>query len=412
MQNYLFISRFPPPFGGVSNQVKLLAELLNSKADINVKVIDLKKIRIYSHINGSWKSTYLLVNIRFLMCLILSSLKMVQNVSWLMNNHFFKLDKYIFWRFILVYFTYALSLYLKGDELKLIYSFHFGGPSLTGGILANDVNCQHITAVFGEFHTNRLKINRQIRLLEACSNIRVSCSKYCGETMKKVKSSLGYDLLYYGGDLVQLNNMYKKALKVGKNKGKTSILFLGRIEQEMGIMFFLDLIQDIERIYPNKYRYVICGQKGSLSDNVIAFKKAFDGDLTIKFSVTFEERNQILVESDVLIVPSINERACFGLAIVEGLAAGSVVLARDIGGHKEPLLNNNDYLFGDNTTSEELAVMISGCVDRLNCDDNQARFDMFREAVIARFELEACLRAQTNYIESKLKEFENEKSFS
>ena len=44
----IFISRFPPPYGGVSNQAKSLAEKLSIKHNIKIYTLDLLERKVHS----------------------------------------------------------------------------------------------------------------------------------------------------------------------------------------------------------------------------------------------------------------------------------------------------------------------------------------------------------------------------
>ena len=392
---YIFISRFPPPYGGVSNQVKWLGEYLveNSKNKLSIVVIDLKTLTIHACEGNGW-SSYQLYKLPFF---YLSFIRALPNffVEIFKNIEFiFKTDGYIFWRISLIAFAKTVFKAFSNSNVKLIYSFHFGSPSLVGGQLASQWKLRHITAIFGEAYTNYKKLYSQKSfLLRNCDQF-VSCSNHCGEMMRDFDKNINFDTLYYGTQLQELDNLRTKVISTDSSRKKT-IMFLGRIDPEMGIRYFISVAKILYEKSNKSYSFVVCGQNGSEIEFVNDNKHFFNGDLSVHISVPFQTRNNLLASSDILIVPSTNDRACFGLAIVEGLAAGCSIYARDIGGHREPLLNEDAFLFHKDTEPKQLASKIINDESNKSLQDTK---ELLRLRVLKKFELQECLMRQKKYI--------------
>ena len=394
---YIFISRFPPPFGGVSNQVKWIAENACSKdSSLTVFVIDIKALVIHQFNDGLWNSNHLYKSMFFYWCLMISLLPSFIN-SIRDQSFSLRLDRFLIWRFLLYVMSHTLSRYFKNKDVQLIYSFHLGAPSLLGGWLAKSFESKHLTAVFGEAFTNYQKLSSQKNLLLELSGEIVSCSDHCGRILRSLDKDIKYSVLYYGSDLQKLSELYTKKPAMNGCKDMPKIMFLGRLNAEMGIIYFLDLIEALNTISLGKFRYLICGQEDAELERVREFKKSFSGLLDLEISVPFAKRDELLIDADVLVVPSTNERACFGLAITEGIAAGCLVYARDVGGHAEPMLGERRFLFDKNLHPENLANIIINDL----CDNTiNATLIELRKRVVERFDIAACMNAQLNFIDA------------
>jgi len=395
---YLFISRFPPPYGGVSNQVKWLGEYLVKKSSNRLVIfnIDLKSLTLHQYFNGQWNE-YRLFKIKGLYLSSLFSINIL--IKYIVKNlkSLFRNDGYNTWRLTLVIFAHAMSHLLSGARIRLVYSFHFGAPSLVGGLLANKLNAAHITAVFGEGFTNYYKLHSQKDYLLSNAGKFVSCSNHCGEMMRAIDQNIDFSILYYGSNLQVLNDLRKSSRK--KFDGETTIMFLGRMEPEMGIRYFIDVAKALSNCSSKNFNFIVCGQEGVESSYVAEQQLYFGRRMRVEVSAPFELRDKLLVESDVLIVPSTNERACFGLAIVEGLVAGCRVYARDIGGQVEPFLGEKKFLFGRDCPAEKLAARI--VTDHGNAEIAEAS-KALQERVLRKFDLEACLAEQKQFISKYL----------
>lgn len=108
------------------------------------------------------------------------------------------------------------------------------------------------------------------------------------------------------------------------------IFFVGRLVREKGAQVLLEAFPRILRHYPNA-RLVIAG-KGPMRDQLISMA----GQLGVKGNVDFpgfvddETRNKFYHGAKVAVFPSLYEP--FGIVALEGMAAGTAVVASDTGG--------------------------------------------------------------------------------
>ena len=160
-----------------------------------------------------------------------------------------------------------------------------------------------------------------------------------------------------------------KKLDKEKNKFKDSpfvqdrkkiIGYLGRFEKEMGLLVFLDLINKPE-LKNNKF--LIIGASGALSGYTKSRADKHKDRVIVYSDVSEKKLPHLLKLCDVLIVPSINERACYGKAIAEGQSCGVPVIASNLGGHKEVIENNHTGMFFEPNNSDDLKDKINYLID-------------------------------------------------
>lgn len=111
-------------------------------------------------------------------------------------------------------------------------------------------------------------------------------------------------------------------------------LFIGTIGIHKGIKFLIDSFQSIDN---ENIRLLICGS-GELTDYVIEKSKE---DKRIRYigKVMGSEKERILLESDVMVVPSIWYEP-FGRVVIEGYKYSMPIIASKIGGINELLFKD------------------------------------------------------------------------
>jgi glycosyltransferase involved in cell wall biosynthesis len=205
-------------------------------------------------------------------------------------------------------------------------------------------------------------------------------------------------VLYHGSDLAKLRALSTRTRKFEPSGRAIKVLFMGRFESEMGVEYFLELASALAHLSPDRFEFAMCGQRGGMSTQAAEFKAGFSGQMDIYESVSFQERNRLIAAAEFLIVPSINERACFGLAVVEGLAARCFVLARDIGDHSEAALHDAHFLFDRNLPAELLGEQITRLAVELRAGVYHEQLDVISTKVIERFDIDVCLQRQVDVL--------------
>lgn len=400
----LLISNFPPPFGGVSNQAKRIAEQASIDLGVVVHVLDLVKLRLFTFHGGNWQSRAVKACPALPSALIRLPWAVLRPPRALRGAGLLRFDRYLPWRLALVLVSLAAQR-LMPRQPELVYSFHVGAPSLVGGLIAARLDVPHLKATFGEPFTNREKLQRQQQLLLAASGTTSyhPCSLHCARLLTDLFPQVRPQVLYYGSDLRTLSQATtgKHELRRQANR-PLNILFVGRFVEEMGVRYFLEFSALAEHVHPGRFSFNMCGQKGELSPLIAEVAATRGGKLQVAESAPMDVRNALLAGADVLVVPSVNERACFGLAVTEGLASRCFVLARDIGGHAEAALDMRDFLFDRDLAPSQLVQRLAEIEEGLRSGTLDEKLDHASRSVTERFDIETCLARQIEVIRRAL----------
>jgi glycogen(starch) synthase len=120
------------------------------------------------------------------------------------------------------------------------------------------------------------------------------------------------------------------------------VFFVGRLVQEKGVHILLDAVPKVLRFYP-KTKFIIAG-KGPAEE----FLKEKARQMGIYDRVYFTgyiddcTRDNLYKEASVAVFPSLYEP--FGMVVLEAMAAGTPVVAADVGGLSEIIKHENNGL--------------------------------------------------------------------
>lgn len=119
------------------------------------------------------------------------------------------------------------------------------------------------------------------------------------------------------------------SVKHSRSGSSFEILFLSRIDPKKGLDLLLDAFQDIRRRIPYA-RLTIAGSGNpafAKSLRTQATRLGLDSAICWREFVSGEEKQRLLSESDVFVLPSYSEN--FGIAAVEAMASGLPVVITD-----------------------------------------------------------------------------------
>ncbi len=109
---------------------------------------------------------------------------------------------------------------------------------------------------------------------------------------------------------------------------RDSLLFVGRLVPIKGVQHFVALFRALQGEFP-ELRAEICGD-GPLRRPAQSMAKEFQGRLLVRGRVSEDDLAQAYRQARVLVVPSRFEG--FGIVALEGMAAGTPVVAHDVPG--------------------------------------------------------------------------------
>lgn len=137
-----------------------------------------------------------------------------------------------------------------------------------------------------------------------------------------------------------------------KNQGKTvKFLFIGSLDVHKGIKFAIEAFMNIDN--PN-IRLTICGD-GELKEYVRK-SQSKDSRITYLGKVFAEEKEKVLIDSDVMLVPSIWYEP-FGRVVIEAYKYAMPVIGTDIGGIPELLTENTSIKIKINSHKQLIGAL-------------------------------------------------------
>lgn len=139
------------------------------------------------------------------------------------------------------------------------------------------------------------------------------------------------------------------------------VTFIGRLVEEKGI---LDFLESINLLGSNNIKYIIIGSlpPGERDTDTFNKLKKFENDLNVIFTGQLENVNEYLYASDVFCLPSYREG--MPRSIIEAMSMKNAVLATNIRGSREEVINNETgFLFEINDSQA-----IASYIDKLNND--------------------------------------------
>lgn len=187
-----------------------------------------------------------------------------------------------------------------------------------------------------------------------------------------------------------------RVLSIKKNniscKDKTKYVYLGRLEKEKGIEYLINCFQKIKN---PKIELLIAG-KGECENYVINVSK-YDSRIKYIGFINEKEIEDLLTESDVLVIPSLWPEP-FGRVIIEAYKFSMPVIGTINGGIPEIIINNKTGILVSPNSEKELInaiqylsnknnrfKFIEGCsteVNKYNIKNQSKQFLMLYNSII------------------------------
>ncbi|GEM_PF-5733844 len=188
------------------------------------------------------------------------------------------------------------------------------------------------------------------------ADIVLSSSHYCGGAVRRLAEDVSAEVIYYGVDLKRFHPSLERRLLVQYPllKNKIVILFLARMEPEMGILHALAIARNVNAARDDTI-FVLAGAKGSATNVVQEAAETSQGRIMCCTNIPGEELPFYYASADIVMAPTVDRWACMGLAIKEALATGRPVVTTNAGGIPEAVRDGVEGFI--------IPTTISGSVD-------------------------------------------------
>jgi glycosyltransferase involved in cell wall biosynthesis len=378
----VLIGNYPPPFGGVPTHVKYLAEHLAGRGwDVHVLSLNNRNFgveRVAESITvhrPGWRER--------LLALASRESKVTGFAAW--RDLYPTLRKYKG--------AESLVMYLKRVTLehnvKVISAYHVFGAATLGAFITEDLGVPLITTIFGEIYSGTHTFFERRRELEHVAKHTsrwLSCSHHCARSMKLLGLPIDVETLHYGIDTFHFRpdrDGSSIRRRFGMAPDDPVILFVGRMKTEMGLGVLMQAIPLVLKERADA-RFLIVGSRGDLTEPARNMSRRLPHSVFVAKDLPYDELPDAYAAATIAVAPSINARACLGLAIAEALATGRPVVGCEVGGTREVLIDGD---VGKVVAAHDPFALAGAIVDLLA--DPRARDAMGRrgrEHAVTKFE--------------------------
>lgn len=329
------------------------------KVDITVFSISDKKAKEKVKIDNYSKTKYVFINgaSNFIIRVINKLLKRNIPINKYYQKKVIKIIQKEEYDYVIVENYPELVLSLK--KFKVI-------PYIHSDVFNKDIsNCEEILSASYKVITVSNFIKEKV--LEINPN--------CRDKIVTVYNSIDFEKLEKE-EYINYRNSYREKYKIDK----TDFVFayLGRISKEKGP---LELIKAFNKVNISNKKLLIIGGiwYGSKKKNsyLEELEKISGSDIIYTGYVEHCDIRKILCAVDVGVVPSICNEAA-GLSVVEFMNTGNIVIASDMGGIKEYLNKENNYLVkyeNNDTFINELCEAMEKANNNINDMENKQKLN-------------------------------------
>lgn len=391
----VLLGNYPPPYGGVPTHIEYLSSYLASRGWA-VHVITPKFRPTPTEVVGDVLVHSLRKTSRWTRVALMLKYfpKLVRHAS------FFARERREYMRSLVFY---AQLRYIAASTgIDAVAAYHIFPSGLAAAWLWEDLGVPFVTTVFGEIYENPERFcrsRRETALVLGASRQRLSCSAHCATSPKLLGFSQPVDPLYYGIDTstfvpVQATDASRRSL--GLPVSAQIVTFVGRHTRDMGLHVFIDAA----RVLLKERRGIvfhIAGRRGELTNDAHAFASEHPGAVHVSVDLPGTQLVATYQSSDVVVVPSINLRACLGLAIIEAMACAKPVVTAEVGGGPEVLGDSDVGLL---VPPEDVLATASAVRQLLDDPDMSARLgENGHKKAVREFDFMATNRSMESLLE-------------
>ena len=273
----------------------------------------------------------------------------------------------------------------RRDGLGLVSAYHLFAAGLAGAWAAELLGVPLITTVFGEIYADPEFYRRRLsetRYVVDRSRLLLSCSHHCSRSLQLLGLSAPVRTVHYGvdtseffpgvdGEPVRRRHRLRPEDRV--------VLFVGRMVREMGLHVLLAAVPRLLE-GDTAIKVMIVGGSGDLRGEAEACAARYPSRVFVLADVPQSELALYYAAAAIAVSPSVNERACLGLAVAEAMATARPVIVSNIGGGPELVEHDANGLLIPPSDPDALADAVLS----LLADDRRCRRLAERAVEVAR----------------------------
>ena len=229
---------------------------------------------------------------------------------------------------------------VRRHDVRVICGFNLSRGGLIGAAIAQERGIPLVVNNFGELLSNGRFFQDNPGVLPfICGNAArlVSGSRHCAQTYERFGLRPPVQVIPYGVDAARFRpdvDGREVRRRAGAAAGDVVVLFLGRLNREMGLNTLLAAAPAmLER--NRSLRLIVAGAADELAASARAFASRAEGRVSVLENVPYDDLPALYAAADLLVAPTAGDRACSSLAAAEALATARPVVASAVGGIPE-----------------------------------------------------------------------------
>jgi glycosyltransferase involved in cell wall biosynthesis len=329
----LLLGNYPPPYGGVPRHFEYLAPFL-VQAGWRVTILSSGETGSFQHGNLTvckptrWQRHH------------------ARLTSWLLQrrpqhpafNHLRQTSPSDWLRYVL-YSEIGRDL-ITQHQVNLISAYNMYSYAPVGAHLAEQFNLPLVVTNFGEFFSHKHFFEKNPALAQyvcECSTKLLAMSQHCANSYAEIGLHPSVDVIRYGGDTALFKPSNDGSVirqRFGLTAADTVVLFIGRLNADMGVETLLASIRRLAPIMPH-IKFIVAGEKGNSLPALTTLAEHYPNQVYYSTSVPFAELPLFYAAASIIVAPTQGARACGSLAAIEAMSTGKPVIAAKVGGIPE-----------------------------------------------------------------------------
>jgi glycosyltransferase involved in cell wall biosynthesis len=337
----LLVGNHPPPFGGVPTHIEYLSRHLVSTgwrvhvlsfARPNVPIAETPGYRVHRPRLARWASLPVPFP-RLAAARGFSSFRAAAPAEYVLTLAIAK----------------QILRLIRRHRISVVSAYHLLPSGLAAAWACQQADLPLVTTVFGEVYANPERHEarrREIQYVLDRSRRVLSCSRHCATSLDSWTHRTAPGVVYYGVDLERFSpRVDGRAMRhrLGIAPARPLVLFVGRLVREMGLQSVLDSIPTVVARRPDAV-FVLAGASGAMLDEARRSQAARTANVHLLPDAPAADLPSLYAAADLVLGPSINQRACLGLALIEAMATAKPVIGAAVGGTPEVVTDESGIL--------------------------------------------------------------------